>query len=87
MAAITARIRRLARVWAAASVGPRPRVVNEITARSGLRLIVAAPVTCSALADGAGAARAEAVSDPSLIVVYAAIASTHTAAVSVACRR
>jgi hypothetical protein len=62
-------------------------VVNEITARSGLRLIVAAPVTCRALADEADAARAEAVSDPPLIVVYAAIASTQTAAVSVACRR
>jgi hypothetical protein len=61
--------------------------VNEITARSGLRLTVAAPVTCSTSPDGADAARADAVSDPSLIVVYAAIASTHTAAVSVACRR
>jgi hypothetical protein len=87
IAAITARIARLARFWAAASVGPRPRVVNEITARSGLRLTVAAPVTCSALPDCADAARAEAVSDPPLIAVYAAIASTHTAAVSVACRR
>src|SRR3954449_5063253 len=87
MAAITARIARLARFWAAASVGPRPCVVKEITARSGLRLTVAAPVTCSTSPDGADAARAEAVSDPSLIVVYAAIASTHTAAVSVACRR
>ncbi|HVI17712.1 MAG TPA: hypothetical protein VM712_05010 [Gaiellales bacterium] len=48
---------------------------------------MAAPVTCSALPDGGDAARAEAVSDPALIVVYAAIASTHTAAVSVACRR
>ena len=87
MAAITARIARLARFWAAASVGPRPCVVNEITARSGLRLTVAAPVTCSTSPDGVDTARAEAVSDPSLIVVYAAIASTHTAAVSVACRR
>ena len=87
MAAITARIARLARFWAAASVGPRPRVVNEITARSGLRLTVADPVTCSALPLAAEAARAEAVSDPPLIVVYAATASTHTAAVSVACRR
>jgi hypothetical protein len=61
--------------------------VNEIVARSGLSRTVAAPATCSALPDGADAVRAEAVSDPPLIVVYAAIASTHTAAVSVACRR
>jgi hypothetical protein len=86
IAAITARIFRLARFWAAASVGPRPCVVNEITARSGLRLTVAAPVTCSASPDDAEAALSEAVSDPPLIVLYAAIASTHTAAVSVACR-